>query len=131
MLYVAGREFSINPFAGIGYMQLPETINREFGLTISVHGLIPGLVSEIGLLGGALVLLSVLACFHGLWRTASSAGTSTERLVCSHLVVSFVLLLFFGFFHQLVESPFFYLFAGLAFMKSVPNSEMLSRTAIG
>lgn len=116
MLFAAKREFMNRMAFGIGYMQLPYAIEKNFGRTISAHGFVPALLSEVGLVGGFVLAIALALSFNALRWSAKSSASSVERIFLSHIAVSLALLVVFGALHPLVEYPLFWLLIGLALM---------------
>lgn len=116
MVFAAKREFLDHMAFGIGYMQLPFAMERNFGRATSAHGFVPGLLSEVGLVGGITMIIALLLSFNAFRRSAKSTLPATERMFVSHMAVSLALLVVFGVFHPLVEYPLFWLLIGLALM---------------
>jgi len=109
--FTATAAFLEHPLFGHGYSSVFQTNQNEYGLEISAHGLIPGTLGELGLVG-----MAVLA--YTLWR-AHSAAKAALRLpravdpMLIHFIVGFWALILVGLFHQTIESVFFGLILGL------------------
>lgn len=103
--------FLEHPLLGGGYSSVLQTNQDEHELEISAHGLIPGSLGELGLVGIGLLTLVIFRLFSRA-RAASRVSHASNPMLL-HFIVSFCTVLLMGLFHQTLESVFFGLILGL------------------
>lgn len=107
----ATTTFLENPLLGRGYASILQIHEREFGLEISAHGLLPGTLSELGLFGMGVLLWTLWRVISRARKTILTAKKDNPMLI--HFLVGFGAVLVLGLFHQTIESVFFGLMIGL------------------
>lgn len=106
--------FFDHPILGIGFTGIWQRIIEVYDLNISAHGY-SGLAGELGLLGVIIFLLTVIKIIKKFRKILLKPGLlKYDQWVLNYsLNVSFISVLLFGFFHQVVESYIFGLSIGL------------------
>lgn len=123
--YMANRMFFDAPIFGGGYYALFQNNRYEFGIDVGAHGY-PGTFAETGLIG-----MVLFANYLRLtWKSAKlymlnryDSFTNAGGVV---MLIAFTGVLGVGFFHQLFESPFCALLAGILVGASSPIRKGMS-----
>jgi hypothetical protein len=98
------------PVFGRGYSAIFQLHRSEYGIELSAHGLAPGTLSELGIVG----LLIIAAVVWRVIRVAvQSAKSGKADPMSIHFVVGMGAILVLGLFHQTIESVFFGMGFGL------------------
>lgn len=109
--FTAVQTFVSSPIFGGGYSSLFQTHRSEYGIELSAHGLVPGTLSELGLVGVLVIALVVWRVLRQAMRSVRQERSRDPMTI--HFIVGFCALLLLGFFHQTIESVFFGLTLGL------------------
>lgn len=119
--YTSLQLFKDNPILGSGYSSVWQTNLKKYGQNFSAHGLIPGTLSEIGVLGMSLFLLMIYRVIYIFRKLIQNDDKSNTFIVKSYFI-GFVSLCGFGLFHQLLETVYFALIVGIFLGFSVAKS---------
>ena len=109
--FTAIKTFREHPLFGQGYSSIRQIHEIEYGFELSAHGLIPGTLSELGLVGIGILTLTLWRVYRSA-RWAMRAPESGDPMII-HFAVGLCTLLVLGLFHQTIESVFFGLTLGL------------------
>lgn len=109
--FTATVTFLEYPIFGRGYSGIFQTHQMEYGLELSAHGLIPGTLSELGLVGMAILVWILWRVFRRTTQALRNPESCDPML--THFRVGFCAILLLGLFHQTIESVFFGLILGL------------------
>jgi hypothetical protein len=107
--FTAIGAFLDSPIIGRGYSAVHQINVAEYGIELSAHGVIPGTLAELGVVGVGIFALT-------LWRVQRAARHAARRgrdPMLMPFIVGFFSLIGMGVFHQLAESVFFGLALGL------------------
>lgn len=111
-IFTATRAFVEHPLFGIGYAGLLQLHRADYGKQdLSAHGLVPGSLGELGLLGMSIFAVLVWRVLHRARRALRDPRTCDPMTI--HYMVGLGTLLLFGLFHQTIESAFFGMTLGL------------------
>lgn len=103
--FTAIQAFLDSPAFGKGYWSVYQMHRSDYGVELSAHGLIPGTLGELGIVG-------IVIFFMMVWRVMARAFTSVKMgssvdSMTVHFLIGMLSLLMLGIFHQTIESPFF------------------------
>lgn len=110
--YISLEKFTDNPIIGGGYSSVFQTNRDEFNIDLAAHGFIPGTLGELGFIGFVIIGIFIFNMLSHLKFLFVSAPPYYKTFVRGYSV-SFLCLLAFGLFHQILESPYFTLLAGI------------------
>jgi hypothetical protein len=103
--FTALKSFFESPVIGTGYWSVYQINSFEYGRQLSAHGLIPGTLGELGLIGITIfsaIVMGVISRVYNLVKFDSSADSMSK-----YFLIGVVALIFQGMFHQIIEAPFF------------------------
>ncbi len=104
-----------HPLVGTGYFGTYISTSMKYSIPISGHGLI-AVVGELGILG----CLALMGLFYHFWL--STRRSLSQPNIGGTLRICMICFMVFGIFHQIIESPFFYLMYGLGCGFGIQNS---------
>ncbi len=119
--YVSLQLFKEKPVLGAGYSSVWQTNLKKYGQNFSAHGLVPGTLSEIGILGMSLFLLIIFRVIY-IFRKLIQNNKKSSIFLIKSFFIGFVSLCGFGLFHQLLETVYFALIVGIFMGFSVTKS---------
>ncbi len=119
--YVSLQLFKEKPVLGAGYSSVWQTNLKKYGQNFSAHGLVPGTLSEIGILGMSLFLLIIFRVIY-IFRKLIQNNNKSSIFLIKSFFIGFVSLCGFGLFHQLLETVYFALIVGIFMGFSVTKS---------
>ncbi|MFT6045710.1 MAG: hypothetical protein ACI9WC_001411 [Arenicella sp.] len=111
-MFTSWESLMSHPILGIGYSGILQLNLERYDVNVSAHGVFPGTAAEIGMVGMCLLVLFIYRVHHRYIRSPHLLQGSESRLFCRFLFVSFVFILLFGLFHQLIETYYFGMIAG-------------------
>ena len=119
--YVSLQLFKEKPVLGAGYSSVWQTNLKKYGQNFSAHGLVPGTLSEIGILGMSLFLLIIFRVIY-IFRKLIQNNNKSSIFLIKSFFIGFISLCGFGLFHQLLETVYFALIVGIFMGFSVTKS---------
>ena len=119
--YVSLQLFKEKPVFGAGYSSVWQTNLKKYGQNFSAHGLVPGTLSEIGILGMSLFLLIIFRVIY-IYRKLIQNNNKSSIFLIKSFFIGFISLCGFGLFHQLLETVYFALIVGIFMGFSVTKS---------
>lgn len=102
-----------HPIFGAGYWSVWHTHMRDFGRDISAHGLIPGTMAEIGIVGLSIFIAFIWAAARVNLQLSRTDLNVRERLQKNAFLISAGAVVAFGLFHQSIETALFGVSYGL------------------
>jgi O-antigen ligase len=107
-LFVAGRSFLARPLTGGGYYSTLAITRSQFNIPIGAHGLPSVLLGELGIVGTILFSWLIVRFFRGIRAGKRRARSAEEREFFEATTVTMVVVLLFGMFHQVDQTPAFF-----------------------
>ena len=121
--FTALQNFLENPITGRGFWSVAQVHLSDYDLELSAHGLVPGTLGELGILGLLIFAVAVWLIMRRAIQISRREGLCDPMTI--HYVVGLSSLLMMGLFHQTIESPIFglalALVAGFGY-PSLPNA---------
>lgn len=111
--FVASEMFEENAIFGGGYSSIGQYNSDNFGIFLVSHGIIPGFSAECGIFGLLLFFMFAFNAIDIRKLIDRNSIPRSEFLLYQSITISYCSLVSVGFFHQLIESPFFMLCMGL------------------